>query len=392
VFLVAVLMLAPLWNSGSEDDQNTASGALWRLAPSGWQLASTQSLSGQTSTNSVSAATRALDESEGGPPLPVGYVGQQTCAPCHAEIDRNFRDLGMGRSWSSPATAEVIEDYSSKNTFHHENSGFHYTMVRKDQRIFQRRHLLDQNAKPIQVHEEEVNYIVGSGNHARSYLHHHPNGVITQLPVSWYTQERKWAMSPGYDVKDHLDFSRAIPQGCVFCHTAYPRMQADRASDINYFPFSIPTGIGCERCHGPGAEHVQLARRGEPEGKLRQAVYNPGRDTKEAQREVCYQCHMEVSVDGLGTRVVRPGRDLFSFRPGEPFSDYAVQFSLARLDKPGIEVVQHADLMEDSACFRASSGRMTCTSCHDPHRKVPPQEAASFYRRQLTGQPRRLSR
>ncbi|MEW5979471.1 MAG: tetratricopeptide repeat protein [Acidobacteriota bacterium] len=314
------------------------------------------------------------------PPLPEGYVGQEACGFCHAEIYQSFQEIGMGRSWASPSQAPLIEDYSARNTFFHEKSGFHYTMVQRDGRFYQRRHLLDAKGRAVQVHEEEVHYVVGSGNHARSYLTHHPNGVITQLPVTWYSQEKRWGMSPGYDVKDHVDFTRAIPQGCVFCHTAYPRSRVDQASDINYFPFAIPPGIGCERCHGPGAKHVRLARQGEPEEKLRSAIYNPGRDTKEAQREVCYQCHMEVSIGSVGTRVLRAGRDIYSFRPGEPFSDYAVQFSTKRLGEAGIEVVQHADLMEASACFRGSQGQMTCTSCHDPHRKVRVAEAASYYR------------
>jgi hypothetical protein len=82
-------------------------------------------------------------------------------------------------------------------------------MLQKDGKFFQRRHVPGSNQEPIHVHEEEVTYIVGSGNHARSYLHHHPNGVVTQLPVTWYSQEKRWGMSPGYDTQGHLDFTRA---------------------------------------------------------------------------------------------------------------------------------------------------------------------------------------
>lgn len=286
----------------------------------------------------------------------------------------------MGRSWTKARSAEVIEDYSTNNTFYHAKSGFYYTMLRRDGKFFQRRYLLGRDQKPIHVHEEEVSYVAGSGNHARSYLRHHPNGVITQLPITWYSQERRWGMPPGYDVPDHVDFTRAVPQGCVFCHTAYPRLQPERAGDPHYFPSPIPEGIGCERCHGPGGAHVQLASQGEPEEKLRKTIYNPGRDTPEAQRTVCYQCHMESSVNSLGTRILRPGRNIFSFRPGQSFSEYAVQFSLEGASNQRFEVVQHADLMEASRCFQASRGRMTCTSCHDPHRKVPRKEAVAYYR------------
>ena len=202
-------------------------------------------------------------ESHQSAPLPEGYAGEKQCAPCHREIYDTFKKLGMGQSWLDPATAPIIEDYETNNTFQHAKSGFHYKMLRKEGKFIQQRYLLDRNQQPIDLHEEEVTYVVGSGNHARSYLRHHPNGVITQLPVTWYSQQKRWDMSPGYDTKNHLDFNRAIPQGCVFCHTAYPRMQAEQIDDPHYFANPIPEGIGCERCHGPGAKHVGLALQGE---------------------------------------------------------------------------------------------------------------------------------
>jgi len=319
-------------------------------------------------------------ESHQSAPLPEGYVGEKQCASCHREIHDTFKKLGMGQSWSTPAGVPLIEDYDTNNTFQHAKSGFYYSMLRQGEKFIQQRYLLDRSQQPIDVHEEEVTYVVGSGNHARSYLRHHPNGVITQLPVTWYSQKKRWDMSPGYDTKNHLDFSRAIPQGCVFCHTAYPRMQMEQTDDPHYFANPIPEGIGCERCHGPGTKHVGLALQGETGQTLKQAIYNPGRDTPEAQRTICYQCHMESSVDSLGTRVLKAGRDVFSFRPGEPFANYAVQFSLEAPDSKKLKVVQHAELMEASRCFQASSGRMTCTSCHDPHRKAAAADAASYYR------------
>src|SRR5512145_1995136 len=60
--------------------------------------------------------------------LPEGYVGQEVCAPCHRQTYDAFQRLGMGLSWSTPAKAEIIEDYSKRNTFFHEKSGYYYTM------------------------------------------------------------------------------------------------------------------------------------------------------------------------------------------------------------------------------------------------------------------------
>ncbi len=324
---------------------------------------------------------------------PEGYLGQKVCGTCHSEVYQSFQKHGMGRSLSRPALDNVIEDYQRNNTFFHRKTGFYYEMVQQAGRFFQRRYLKDEKGEAIHVHEEEVTYIVGSGNHARTYFHHHPGGLITQLPVTWYPQEQRWAMSPGYDVAAHLDFSRLVPHKCIFCHTAYPRLSQERPEDNTYFPNPLPTGIGCERCHGPGKSHVEMANSGKSAKQIKRAIYNSSLDSKQAQRDVCYQCHLETRLYHLKTSIkttigivgisLLPGQGTFSHRPGKPIPEYTAALSMRALEARGeaIDVVQHADLMEASKCFQASGGAMTCTSCHDPHRKVLPQDAARTYRR-----------
>ena len=323
---------------------------------------------------------------------PQGYLGQKVCGTCHREIYESFQKHGMGRSLSRPTPDNVIEDYQRNNTFFHRKTGFYYEMVQRDGRFFQRRYLKNAKGQAVHVHEEEVTYIAGSGNHARTYFHHHPGGLITQLPVTWYPQEQRWAMSPGYDVAAHLDFSRLVPHKCIFCHTAYPRLSQERPEDNTYFPNPLPTGIGCERCHGPGKSHVEMAVSGKSAQEIKAAIYNSSLDSKQAQRDVCYQCHLEARLYNLKTSIkttigvvgisLLPGQGTFSHRPGEPIPEYAAALSVQALEArgEGIDVVQHADLMEASKCFQASAGAMTCTSCHDPHRKVLRQEAARHYR------------
>jgi Tfp pilus assembly protein PilF len=164
-----------------------------------------------------------------------------------------------------------------------------------------------------------------------------------ELPVSWYSENGgQFAMSPGYDRRDQDDFRRPVQEDCLFCHNAYPR------KDTAY-----PEGIDCQRCHGPASDH--------------KALINPAKLSRERQLDVCQQCHLEPTSLPPGSVVRRPERRPFSYKPGEPLTDYAVYFEAGIGDR--FEVAHQAYRLRKSACFLKS--QMTCTTCHDPHRTQP---------------------
>jgi hypothetical protein len=124
----------------------------------------------------------------------------------------------------------------------------------RDGQWFQRRHQIGFEGKVTNAVETSIDYVIGSGNHARSYLHRTGGGRLIEMPVSWYTEKGGyWAMSPGYERPDQQDFRRPIAFSCLFCHNAYP---ASTAGEEGVFPAELPEGIDCQRCHGPGLSHV----------------------------------------------------------------------------------------------------------------------------------------
>ena len=170
----------------------------------------------------------------------------------------------------------------------------------------------DEQGRQTNSLERQVTHIMGSGVRARSYLHMTPEGRIIELPVSWYSQERRWAMAPGYDRPKHPDYSRTLNHRCMFCHNAYPKLPPQNARpgwdhDV-YFPEQLPTGIDCQRCHGPGAAHIRAATDGEPLDSIRNSIVNPRRLGRDRRMDVCMQCHLETTTSRL------PG----SFRPFSP--------------------------------------------------------------------------
>jgi hypothetical protein len=96
----------------------------------------------------------------------------------------------MARSFYRPTPGNVIEDYERNNHLFHVASNRHYRMIRRGDRFFQQRYQRDADGRESHLFEQEVTFIIGSGNHSRSYVNLSDGGVLTQLPVSWYPQEK----------------------------------------------------------------------------------------------------------------------------------------------------------------------------------------------------------
>ena len=318
----------------------------------------------------------------------AGYVDDALCGNCHADLYEAYREVGMARSFFRPRLDVLVEDLESPGFFH-EPSRRHYRMLWRDGRLIMRRHQIDASGAPINEIEQPVDWILGSGNHSRTYLFRTPWGELYQLPIAWYTQSGSWAMAPGFERADHLGLSRRVRRECMFCHNAYPDVPAgsDAAFEPHRFPEGLPEGVGCQRCHGPGEEHSRVAMR-EPVdfGRVYATIINPADLTPRLRNDVCYGCHMQPTVMIPGTR--RFGRADYSFRPGQPLSDYLVALEV---DEPGrergerFEINHHPYRLEQSRCFAESDGRLSCLTCHDPHRKVPEADRAAHYRAACLG-------
>src|SRR5262245_34752639 len=178
-----------------------------------------------------------------------GYVEDRACGLCHSEIAETYAAKGMARAFRRPRPEADIEDFAAP-PFVHAASRQQLEIARRDGRLLFRRWQLDGAGRPINLFEREVDWILGSGSHARTYLYRTPGGELYQLPLAWYTQERAWGMAPGFDRPDHDGVLRRVRRECLFCHDAYPEVPA--GSDLygapQELPAALPEGLGCQRC------------------------------------------------------------------------------------------------------------------------------------------------
>ena len=108
--------------------------------------------------------------------------------------------------------------------FYHEPSDTHYSQSVRAGRYYQRRWQIGPDGREINSEELPVDYVMGSGNHARTYLSRKTNGALIELPLAWYSEKGGyWAMNPGYDTP-HPPSHRLVAYECMFCHNSYPRI------------------------------------------------------------------------------------------------------------------------------------------------------------------------
>jgi tetratricopeptide (TPR) repeat protein len=340
----------------------------------------------RTSQSAPITAERASSPSQ---PPATAYADPSTCASCHEEIARTYNLTGMARAFSKASGSTR----KASGRVYHEASDRYYAIVERDGKIFQRRHQIGFDGKEANALELEAHYVIGSGNHAQTFLHRNADGQLVQMPVTWYAErgvrlrgattvasarQGYWAMSPGYDRAAHLDFRRPIDAGCMSCHNAYPRKVFEEGSAPG-FGEPLPEGIDCQRCHGPGQAHVDAIKANDL-AAARRAIVNPATLSRERQLDVCMQCHLESTSSPLPFQIPRFEHPWFSYTPGQPLSDYFIHFDHApgapgRDDK--FEIAGAAYRLRKSACFQRSE--MTCVTCHDPHDVARGSEAVVRY-------------
>lgn len=185
-------------------------------------------------------------------------------------------------------------------------------------------------ALAVSVPPQPGEWAFGAGLQAKTFVSRIDEDTYLEHGLSWYAVTRSMALTPGHRSPEGEKYRTFHPNTAIFrcfqCHSTGP-LRLGPGSRIQ--PFE--EGVQCEACHGPGKEHIASGR----------AMRNPRKMTAAEVNESCGACHRKPAAAGDDTDWTNPWN------------------------------TRHQPLyLAESACFRKSGGRLSCLTCHPPHRPL----------------------
>jgi hypothetical protein len=277
------------------------------------------------------------------------FAGSQTCANCHKDIYEKHLHT------EHHLTSAVVNEKNVLGSFMTGSNVFVFdpltnvTMEKRDSGFYQVEY-----KNGGEVRKGRFDIVIGSGRKGQSYLNWIRNRLV-QLPITYFSPAGQWSNSPGYPPQT-VAFYRPITSRCLECHSTYFEKISDTSQRLEDFDRTkIIYTVDCEKCHGPGADHVKFQSEN-PTVKEAKYIVNPGKLSRDRLLDLCTLCH------GGALTKTKPS---FSFQAGDTISNY---FSLqtAALNADNIDVHgNQVGLLSLSKCF--TIGKVTCINCHSIH-------------------------
>jgi hypothetical protein len=297
-------------------------------------------------------------------PSPSAYAGDAACAECHASQARSYAATPHATDSRVASDKTILGDFDPQNAvLRTSNPSLAFVMLSTPQGFYQSAVNLS-DPQHLNQTMKRFDIVVGSGRHGQTYLYWEGDQLF-ELPVSWWSYTHRWVDSPGYP-DGILHWQRAVQPRCLECHANY---FTTSAMPNHYAKDSLVLGIGCERCHGPGALHVAREQSASPpaRGSPLEAIVNPAHLTRDQQIGLCTLCHAGQSPS------IKPA---LTYVVGGNINDY-IEVSAPPADKPVDVHGNQVGALEQSKCY--TSGKLTCSTCHNVHKTQEKADAFSSH-------------
>lgn len=287
-------------------------------------------------------------------PRGENYIGSSSCRQCHQSI----YDLYLTNPHyhaTAPTTKKTLlgSVEPGKNTFAF-NTDEKIQIEERDSGFYQ---VAYKKGKEVKVHRLDITFGI---KNAQTFLFWEGKKTY-EHPVSYYTSINGWASSPGYSSTE-INFSRFIGKDCFECHSSYIESRitltnSGKSEELD--KKSLIYSIDCERCHGPGTNHVNF-HLAYPDEKKAKYMVDFKTLSRQQKLDMCAVCH-----SGNDRSKVRTP---FAFTPGDTLENfYLPEFYSSKTSQPDVHGNQY-QLLKESECFVKSS-ILECSSCHSSHKK-----------------------
>jgi tetratricopeptide (TPR) repeat protein len=304
---------------------------------------------------------------------PVAYVGSAQCVQCHEEVYADWQQSDHHKAMQPANKDNVLGDFNDVTVSFHEI----------DTRLFESEGTyqvatVGKNGDPGVY---TVKYTFGHYP-LQQYLIDVGKGHLQALNVAWDSRpaaqggQRWYHLQTDEDIDpEHPFFWRRHFQNansrCIECHSTNMRKNFNPA-DMSYATSWSEVGVGCESCHGPAAEHLNLAsnkqlskthtgfdrKRTAPLAwafRGNDDIASPSGSIDNTVMDTCGGCHSRRS----------------SLGDSSPQADYHDQYRLALLDQ-GLyfedgQIDDEVFVMGSFLQSKMHRNGVTCSNCHNVH-------------------------
>jgi predicted CXXCH cytochrome family protein len=293
----------------------------------------------------------------------ANYVGSDKCMSCHKTIYGMWKDTLHNKSQQvlTPNNDTIVVDW--KGTVKIKAGDLPEAIVKLNKTpdgIYQAS-LIDVKNPTNQTTYNIARTYGGWGWKQRYQVKIGENYYI--LPIQWNQATSRWVpynMQNWYGQDGTLKtppVTTSFEMKCASCHnTGLALKKLNGGYESKY----VELNTGCEKCHGPGSNHVKKP-------KAKGSIVNPKKMAYERAIEVCGQCHSRgVSFPGGSFDFPWNDKDNKPYKLGEPLANYYQQ-------KPGIwgnpeaHARQHHQQWVDLLKSKHYKAQVACHDCHNPH-------------------------
>jgi predicted CXXCH cytochrome family protein len=211
------------------------------------------------------------------------YVGAAACVKCHAAEARQWSGSRHSKMLQ-PATALAVKGDFTLGAI--QLRGMPYRLAQRNGAYY-----ITESYLTGQPQEHRVDFTLGN-RRIQHYLTRLPSGRIVVLPPSWDVIRKQWFHN--FDIGDPDESGEVEVQvwnkQCFSCHVSQEEKGFDIATG-DYKTAWLDFGTNCERCHGPGSDHMShYSAAQKPSGPVTDIILqtrlDPTRNTG-----TCAQCH-----------------------------------------------------------------------------------------------------